>query len=196
MLVISSAESQEELVASLDALFAQISRPRRADREVFGQFLDQLIKLLKRRRLTQQEIHSDILVDDPVFIGVPLSVGNSYDRNHKLIVNMTLYSDCREKLVELLGKLVEKGHFPATKKILLEYHFRNRESLWVDLNTGSNYRVLKSEIIRKVPDWLYQRFKTTPPYVTRQERVPEDAAREPVGIWEDYDRVNERWLVD
>jgi hypothetical protein len=59
--------------------------------------------------------------------------------------------------------------------------------LWVDLNTGSSSRIFKSDVIRKVPDQLYQRCKSMRPYVIRQEGTPEGFSRKIFDIWEDYD---------
>lgn len=57
-------------------------------------------------------------------------------------------------------------------------------------------RIFRLEVVRKVPDWPYKRFRNTPPYIIKEERLPEDMMREVVGIFESYD-VEHVWrLVD
>jgi hypothetical protein len=96
-----------------------------------------LTKPLNKRLFTQQEIEHYVVLDDPVVICVPLSVGSPDQRYRKLMVTMALCSECCEKIVESLGKLGERGHFSTVEKIMLEYHFRNGKPFV----GGSQYRV-------------------------------------------------------
>jgi hypothetical protein len=87
-----------------------------------------------------------------------------------------------------LARLVQRGHFDAVEEIVLEYRY-NRMPLWVTFvanHFGEPYGLVgfQSEVVRKVPDWLYERFKNTPPYTAMWYQ---DTTREAVGIFEPYE---------
>ncbi|MDR1173428.1 MAG: hypothetical protein LBK24_01380 [Puniceicoccales bacterium] len=172
MFASAPTESKGEFVAPLEELFAKLAGPKRYDDyeieiALLGQYLDQLIKLLGRRPLTQAELERYVLTDDPVYV-------NSRNGGQKLMISMVSGGN-RGKLVQLLAKLVARGHFAAIKKIVLEYKYSGTgHPLWIDLVCEGNFR---AEVVNKVPDWLYQRFKNTPTYIIREERTPEEYAR-------------------
>jgi hypothetical protein len=180
--VATPAEVEGALVASIEGLFGQLAGPGRYDYKIqkalFSQYLDQLINLLNRRPLTQLEIERYILTDDPV--SAP---------GKKLLVTMGAQWNCPGKVVQLLSKLVARGHFGTVGRIVLEYRFSNGEPLWGDLIYEDNFR---AEVVNKVPPELYQRFKNAPPHITRQDRSPEEMERMMIGdaFWvEDPDHL-------
>jgi hypothetical protein len=185
MVAANRMEGVQEDVVSLEELFDQLVGRKRYDsdlqKELFDQYLDRLIELLDRRSMTDPEIERYVLTGDPLFI--------RRSDCPKLVA--VLPWNCQEKLVQLLAKLVERGHFAAVKTIVLEYSCVG--PLWTEFSWMQTFQ---SEVVQKVPDWLYQQFKNTPPIIERTKREPWDANREAVGIFEPYDIVTEWRLVE
>lgn len=150
-------------------------------------YYDAISHLLDCRALTEDEISRYILGNYPspsatskkILLGV-YSLGIKGGGGLSII----------DKLVQVLSGLTKNGHFDALQEVI--YTKNGSHPFWTYFSGTVEFQ---SNVVRKVPKWLYMKFRNTRPIVETKQRTPEDAAREAVGIFEPYDIEDRYELV-
>lgn len=151
-------------------------------------YLDAVSELLNERELTKEEwIHyiSSLEHRRPVR-DRRLLVGVWQDGNQQTGTPLVT-----KKFIQVLSGLVKRSHFQCLKWIMY-FVMDDNVPVWAKI---SRFTEFQDDIIQKVPNSVYNEFKSTPPYIKRTPRTPEDAKREAVGIFEPYDIEEEFYLV-